>query len=213
LVRFSQKKVYGKRRFGQFEIAVALGKVKGSLGLRSKTEEGIFLVVSDQGGDSCFLAGMNALDFCKAVLNQANTKKEILEKYAKGKSAGSFVLVQAVSLDSRAAFDLTRYLVGILSGLKEDSIGTRSYISRAKALLPSLQRAEATLKKMSREKPFQVKEDDSALSEKEIEALANKEYSLIRGIEKVASPRALLHDLEFIQAKLREAERQENVGQ
>lgn len=210
LVRFSKKKAYGKRRFGRYEITVALGKVKGSLGIRSKTEEGIFLVVSDQGGSNWFLAGMTALDFCKAVLKQANSKKEILEKYAKGKSAGSFVLVQVVSLDSKAAFDLVRYLVGILSGLNEDSIGTRSYISRARALMPSLQRAEAALKKMRRQKSIHVKKSDSALSEKEIELIANREYSLLRGIEKVASPRALLHDLKFIQAKLKEAQRQEN---
>ena len=210
LVRFSQKEAYGKRRFGRYEITVALGKVKGSLGLRSKTEEGIFLVVSDQKGNSWFLPGMTALDFSKAVLKQANEKKEILEKYAEGKSAGSFVLVQAVSLDSRAAFDLSRYLIEILARLNEDSFKTRSYVSRAKALVSSLQRAEATLKRMRNTKPIQVKERDSALSEKEIDSLAKADYSVIRGIEKVASPRALLHDLEFIQSKLREAESQEN---
>ena len=63
---------------------------------------------------------------------------------------------------------------------------------------------------MKSTKPIRVKERDSALSEKEIDALANADYSVIRGIEKVASPMALLHDLEFIKSKLMEAQSREN---
>ena len=142
MVRFDSKEVFGKRRFGGYEFMVSRGKLKGFFGLTSKTEEGIFLFIRDQEGKHYSLPAMTALDFCKTVISQANSKKKILEKYLNHKSTGSVVLVPGVSLDSVAALNLVRYLIPLLAKIKVDSVGFRGYVSRAKALMESLRSLE-----------------------------------------------------------------------
>ncbi len=204
-MRFSQKEIYGKRRFGNFEITVARGKIKGFMGLHSKTEEGIFIIAIDQKGGSWSVDGMDALDYCKAVIQEARSNKEVLEKYVQRKPARIFVLARDIRLDSVAAIDFVRYLLKILLGVKTDSIGMKSYLSRARVLSTGLQAIEREIARHQKERPAMKKETDSGLSERDLEAITMKKYSLISRIEKVANPRALLHDLEYIQQKIQEA--------
>jgi hypothetical protein len=203
MVRFSSKEVFGKRRFGEYEFTIARGKVKGFLGLTSKTEEGLFLYILDQKGESYNLPAMTALDFCKTVINQASSNKEILEAYVKRKSSVNVVLVPGVSLDSVAALNLTRYIIPLIAKIKVDSIGFRGYVSRAKAMMGSLRDLEIKLLKYSKKRFIKSKE---ILSEDEIDAVVNKGYSWGRILKKVVTPKALLHDIEYIQSALQKSD-------
>jgi hypothetical protein len=82
-----------------------------------------------------------------------------------------------------------------------DSIGFRGYVSRAKALMENLTSLEQKIVKLSKRKSVHATE---VLSESEIEIVVNKGYSWGKILRKVVTPKALLHDLDYIQSTIQE---------